>query len=252
MSSIKLDLIRPTSLNNSRILSWFSYKNPEYALAGSSIAGMNVGFNSSDTQEIILENLDNLVSHLGIDRKQLALAHQVHGTNVEVITSGGVFEETDGFVSNTPGVSLGIQVADCGAVLLGDFDNRVIGACHAGWRGAVGEIVPKTIHKMTELGANPTSIAAFVSPCIAVHNFEVGEEVAAQFPGELVHRSGYPKPHVDLSGLIRNQLIELGIAEENIESDGRCTIDHEQLFYSYRREKESSGRMIGIITLNNV
>lgn len=250
MSSFKLDFIRPKNLNNSRILSWFTLKNPDYLPDGGLIAGMNIGFNSKDSQDVILHNLDVLANNTGLNRKKLALAHQVHGTQVTIVKNGGVYEDTDGFVTNTPGVSLGIQVADCGAVLLGDFQNKVIGACHAGWRGAVGEIVPKTISSMVELGAEVKNINAFISPCLAAHNFEVGEEVAIQFPEHLVHRNGYPKPHVDLSGLIYDQLLKAGVHKEHVETDGRCTIDHKNLFYSYRREKEKSGRMLGIISLN--
>lgn len=213
---------------------------------------MNIGFNSKDTQDVILHNLDVLTQNTGVNRKKLALAHQVHGTEVTIVEDGGVYEDTDGFVTNTSGVSLGIQVADCGAVLLGDFKNKVIGACHAGWRGAVGEIVPKTVSRMLELGAEVKNINTFISPCLAAHNFEVGDEVAIQFPEHLVHRNGYPKPHVDLSGLINDQLLQAGVLPEHIEMDGRCTIDHQELFYSYRREKEQSGRMLGIITLNEL
>ena len=252
MNSTKFDFIRPKQLNNSRILSWFSLKNPDYIPEGSSISGMNIGFNSKDSQSVILHNLNELTTSEGINRKKLALAHQVHGTNVKLVEDGGVFEGTDGFVTSTPGVSLGIQVADCGAVLFGDFKNKVIGACHAGWRGAVGGIVPNTIDKMVDAGAEASQIKVYISPCISEHNFEVGEEVAVQFPNHLVHRNGYPKPHVNLTGLIQDQLKEKGIANSNIETDGRCTIDHADLFYSYRREKDKSGRMLAIITLNDI
>ena len=250
MNNSKLEFIRPESLNTARILSWFSYKNSEYKYPESEIPGLNVGFNSKENQESILGNVHALCDELGIQRSKLALAHQVHGADVQVVEKGGVYESTDGFVTKTPGIGLGIQVADCGAVLLGDFEHQIIGACHAGWRGAVGGIVPHTLDKMMELGADPKTIHAFISPCLAMHNFEVGEEVAEQFPDHLVDRQNYPKPHVDLSGLLINQLLEQGISKDHIEADGRCTIDHADLFYSYRREKDKSGRMLAVIKLN--
>jgi hypothetical protein len=231
-------------------MSWFSYKNPSYDTDSETIAGLNVGFSSAENQHIILHNIHQLCAEVGISHKSLALATQIHSANILEVKKGGVYPNIDAFVSNTEGVALGIQVADCGAVLLGDFDNKVIGAAHAGWRGAVAEIVPQTIRSMKELGADEKEIQAFVSPCLSKHNFEVGEEVAARFSEHLINRENYNKPHIDLKGLLFEQLLESGVRSANIEIDERCTIDHEELFYSYRREKEKSGRMMGIIKLN--
>ncbi len=252
MTSSHIDFIRPEKLNDARIFSWFTLKNAHLNEEEQQIPGLNVGFNSNEKQEILLHNLNLVSSEIRMKPSNLALAEQVHKTNVQVITEGGIYPETDAFVSNTPGTALGIQVADCGAILFGDSVNQVIGAAHAGWRGAVDRIVPKTIEKMLELGAELKNIKVFISPCIAKHNFEVGDEVAEKFADHLVDREHYEKPHVDLKGLIEDQLLELGIAKKHIEIDERCTIDHEDLFYSYRREKEKSGRMVGIIKLNKL
>lgn len=250
--SSKFEFIRPENLNEARILSWFSYKNPDYVAQDSNIPGLNIGFNSDESQGVLLHNVNMLSQEIGTSLSNIALAEQIHGSHIELISKGGVYPNTDGFISNKPGMALAIQVADCGAVLFGDAKNKVIGAAHAGWRGAVDEIVPKTITKMLELGAESKHIKVFVSPCIALHNFEVGEEVAAQFPDELVDRESYTKPHVNLKGLIRSQLQKLGILSRNINIDERCTIDHENLFYSYRREKKKSGRMVAIIKLSKL
>ncbi len=252
MKSSHIDFIRPKVLNDARIFSWFTFKNPHFSENGQRIAGLNIGFNSNEEQDILLHNLDMLATAIRTNTRHLALANQVHKTKVATVSEGGLYPETDAFVCNTPGMALGIQVADCGAVLLGDSMNKVIGAAHAGWRGAVAGIVPKTIEKMIELGAQIENIKAFVSPCLAKHNFEVGEEVAAHFAEHLVDRKHFDKPHVDLKGLIKDQLLNSGIAHSNIEMDERCTIDHEELFYSYRREKEESGRMVGIVKLNKL
>lgn len=252
MTSSRIDFIRPEKLNDARIFSWFTLKNAHLNEKEQQIPGLNIGFNSKEKQEILLHNLNLLSSELRMKPSNLALAEQVHKTNIKVISEGGIYPETDAFVSNTPGTALGIQVADCGAVLLGDPVNQVIGAAHAGWRGGVDRIVPKTIKKMIEIGADLKQIKVFLSPCIAKHNFEVGDEVAGKFADHLVDRKHFEKPHVDLKGLIKDQLLESGIDENYIEIDDRCTIDHEDLFYSYRREKEKSGRMVGIIKLNKL
>ncbi len=252
MNSYDIDFIRPKKLNDTRIFSWFTLKNAHLTENKQRIPGLNIGFNSNEEQDILLHNLNMLTTAIRTNTGSLALANQIHESKVQVVTHGGIYPDTDAFVSNTVGLGIGIQVADCGAILLGDSMNRVIGAAHAGWRGAVDRIVPKTINKMIELGAETNNIKVFISPCLAQHNFEVGEEVALNFSDHLVDREKYSKPHVDLKGLIKEQLLESGILPANIELDDRCTIDHEELFYSYRREKEKSGRMVGIIKLNKL
>lgn len=252
MRSSHIDFIRPENLNDTRIFSWFTLKSPEYRSLGKTIQGLNLGLNTNEDQDVLLYNLNALSSEIRTPVKQIALAEQVHKDRVRVVETGGIYPETDAFVTKTPGMALAIQVADCGAVLLGDPMNRVIGAAHAGWRGAVAEIVPKTIDKMLELGAESFRIRVFISPCLASHNFEVGEEVAEHFPDHLVDRNSYTKPHVDLKGLIKEQILAKDISENNIFVDERCTIDHDDLFYSYRREQESSGRMAGVIKLNKL
>lgn len=252
MSTLQFDLQRPEGLNNSRLMSWFTYKNSEFTGDGAVIDGLNLGFSSKENQHVVLRHIHDFCRSIGVSHRDLALANQIHSTNVIEVKSGGVYPNIDAFVSNTPGIALGIQVADCGAILLGDFENKVVGAAHAGWRGAVNGIVPNTIQSMIGLGANPRSIKVFVSACIAKHNFEVGHEVATQFPAHLVNKTDFTKPHVDLSGLIFEQLIDSEILSKNIEVDGRCTIDGENHFYSYRREGDNSGRMMGVIKLNKV
>lgn len=213
------------------------------------IPGLNLGLNTGEEETIVLRNRALLLNEIGIDDDQIAFATQVHGTNIEVIHKGGTYENTDALVTNTPTLALAIQVADCAAVLLGDTENRVIGAAHAGWRGAASNIIPKTISKMKSLGADPKYMSAFISPCISQENFEVGEEVASQFPDEFIDRSNFKKPHVDLKSFIRQQLLEMGMFDSKIELNKHCTISDER-FYSYRRQKEKSGRMMGVIKLN--
>ena len=252
MKSSHIEFIRPEKLNDARILSWFTLKNPHLKEEEQLIPGLNIGFNSKENQNILLHNLNLLAEEIRMKPANIALAEQIHQTAVRTIYEGGIYPKTDAFVSNTPGIALGIQVADCGAVLFGDSFNKVIGAAHAGWRGAVREIIPKTVKKMMDIGADPSKIQVFVSPCLAKHNFEVGEEVAAKFGDHLVDRVHFEKPHVDLKGLLKDQLVSSGILENNIEIDDRCTIDHDDLFYSYRREKDKSGRMVAIIKLNKL
>jgi YfiH family protein len=148
------------------------------------------------------------------------------------------------------GLTLAIQVADCAAVLLWDENRKIIGALHAGWRGAVGEIIYIGIEKMMKQGASPSDMKAFISPCISIRNFEVGQEVADQFPPEFVDYSTFKKPHVDLKGFIKDQLMNKGLSEHNIEVRSECSVSNES-FYSYRREGKKSGRMMALIQISD-
>lgn len=228
----------------------FSLKNPQYG-KNNLINGLNLGYNTPEKPEITQAHRNVWFSFAGANPETTATGKQVHGDHIEIVSSGGVYENTDGFVSATPGVSLGIFVADCGGILLADEQQRIVGACHAGWKGALLGIVPKTINKMIELGAKVNAINAFISPCIAAKNFEVGEEVAVQFPYEFVYRGNH-RPHVDLKGYIRQQLIDSGVNAFNIDISEGCTVADENSFYSYRREGTKSGRMMAIITLKNL
>ncbi|MGN8226472.1 peptidoglycan editing factor PgeF [Gracilimonas sp. BCB1] len=247
--SSRIKFIKPDLLNNEVISSWFTLRNQESVHPGKDIPGLNLGLNTSEQASVVLKNRQRLLKEIGAEDGQIAYGVQVHKTDIQEVTEGGIYEQTDGFVSNTPELALAIQVADCAAVLLGDAENKIIGAVHAGWRGAVGDIVPKTIRKMKNLGADSNHIKAFVSPCISLENFEVGEEVAAKFPDQFVDRTNYVKPHVNLKAFIKQQLLGEGISQEHIEIDDSCTIAEES-FYSYRRQKDKSGRMMGIIKLN--
>ncbi len=178
----------------------------------------------------------------------MAVAVQVHGTKVTWVETNGLYPATDGLITRTAGLTIGIKVADCAAILFSDPINGIVAAVHAGWRGAVGGIHHNAIKMMVEAGANPQDIEAWISPCIGIQAFEVGEEVAVRFPERFVHRDGFEKPHVDLSGFLESDLISAGLNEPNISMDGRCTVEHADLFWSFRREKESAGRMLAMIT----
>jgi YfiH family protein len=233
--------------DSARVKGVFSLKNATYH-SEKTIHGLNLGYNTPETPEVASQNRKKWLEFAGVDPEMTATALQVHGNSVEVVTKGGIFPETDGFVSSTPGMSLGILVADCGGVLLADEKNGVIGACHAGWKGAVARIVEITIQKMKDLGAEIEQIEAFISPCISREQFEVGEEVAEHFPEFCIDRN-FPKPHVDLKAFIKHSLEESGVLENQITVSDGCTVRDATEHYSYRREADKSGRMMALITL---
>ncbi len=173
---------------------------------------------------------------------------QVHGNAVAVVREHGVLEATDAVVTAVPDLLLTVVSADCALVLLADPGAGVIGACHSGWRGTVGDIATRTVESMRGLGAHPARTHAWISPCISSESFEVGEEVAEQFPASAVVRhADWPRPHIDLRAAILEQLTGAGLAPAQIEADEACTARDLERFYSYRAEGGTAGRMVGYI-----
>lgn len=247
----KLTLVQPSAWKTSKIVTAvFTTKNTELFNHDRNIPGLNLGFNTNEPHHIVEANRNALLNELNINPDELVLVKQVHGNRVIVVDEGGYYDAADAIVTHKPGLALAIQVADCSAVLLADSTNMVVAAAHAGWRGAVSGIIKSTIDEMVKMGADPGKINAYVSPCIGLREFEVGYEVATQFPSEFVDYMHYEKPHVDLKGFIRSELLEKKLNVNAIEIDPHCTKTEPELFYSYRREKEESGRMMGLIRIN--
>jgi len=214
--------------------------------AGSTRENADMGINTVTPLELTESNRSKFVAEIGLNPDSLAIVRQVHGTDVIIADQAGVLGEADGLITDKPGLNIGILVADCAAVLVCDPKNRVIGAFHAGWRGAAGGILINGLDKMRNLGGSEFYV--WMSPCIGLNAFEVGEEVASQFPKEFVHINGYEKPHVDLKSILISQMQDIGVQRDRIFSDSRCTFEDTNLF-SYRRQGKESGRMLGVIGL---
>jgi polyphenol oxidase len=236
--------------NDDELLSVFSLKSTGL-FPGGVIPGMNIGLNTAEEKESVLVKRELFLHQFGISAAQVAFANQIHSTEIYYVQSPGTYDGVDGFVTDKPDLALAIQVADCAAVLLADRKNGILGAAHVGWRGAAGNIVLRTITSMETLGGSTEHMEAWVSPCIGVKRFEVGEEVAAHFPDTFIIREMDKKPHIDLKGFIRHQLEGQHILPENIRVDPGCTYDHPDQYYSYRREKDRSGRMMAMIMLRS-
>ena len=213
-------------------------------------SSLNLGLSTEDDRERVLENRQRLFSSMGFPQEHLAITGQVHGTEILEVDEPGLYRGYDGLISKRRGLMLCLSAADCASVLLADPKHEVIAACHAGWRGTVGRIVEKTINALVGIGGNPSDIRAYVSPCISVHHFEVGEEVAELFDSKYVERKkNRSKPHVDLKAAIRDQLFGAGILLDHIEISPFCTFANKNDFFSYRRERGKTGRLMGFIAL---
>lgn len=246
-----MNLIRPAIFSgSSNITAVFTESNRSLISSNNEVIGMDFGINTSTQNSTVESNYSQLLENLDLSTNSLALANQVHGSNIEIVEKPGVYHNTDGLITKTEGLPLGIQVADCAAVLIADSENRVAGAFHAGWRGAVANIIRKGLEEMEAIGGEVENFKAYISPCISQKMFEVGEEVAQHFPDEFVDRKNYNKPHADLKGFLKSQMIDFGLSPKQIEVSSECTM-RDGRFFSYRREHEKAGRMLGLINLNH-
>jgi YfiH family protein len=216
---------------------------------------MNLGRSVGDEPERVQENHARLAKSVGYDAARLFERSQVHGADVYVVREGDEpalvrAGESDAIVTRLAGTAVGVRVADCVPVLLADPESGAVAAAHAGWRGVVAGVVTATVEALSSLGAEPARLLAAIGPSIGPCCFEVGDEVAsavAESAGDgLVLRGGGPrKPHVDLWRAVEHQLYRAGV--RTIDTLGQCTMCDPDRFFSFRRDGERSGRMLGVI-----
>lgn len=194
------------------------------------------------------ENRREFFEALGFSENSVAAGAQVHGDNIELVESPGRRPSTDALMTRNTGLFLAISVADCVPILMFDKKIRSAAAVHAGWRGTVRSIVSKTATLMDEkCGSSPEDIVAFIGPCAGSCCYEVGQEVVDNFHGKFFAPGVTAgKYMLDLKSANADQLVRFGIPRDNIEISEYCTICNTD-FHSYRREGESSGRMLAVI-----
>jgi polyphenol oxidase len=226
-------------------------------------ASLNCGFGSGDAQASVLENRRRAAAALDRAPDQLITCYQVHSPQVGFVDRPWRREDrprADAMVTRAPGVALGILTADCAPVLFADPDARIIGAAHAGWRGAISGVLEATVAAMTELGAAPQRIAAAVGPCIAQASYEVGPEFPAPFLAEDAANAAFFVPAAradhflfDLPGYVARRLARLGLAR--VARTGGDTVAEPDRFFSYRRaclrKEPDYGREISVIALGD-
>ena len=222
--------------------------------------GLNVGYGSGDDPDLIAENRVRAVGAILPDA-QLATVHQVHSPTVVHVEKPWPQDQrphADAMVTDRPGLLLGVLTADCAPVLFSDPEAGIVGAAHAGWRGAVGGVTSATIEAMERLGARRERIAAVVGPCIAQPSYEVDEAFRARFEDEDSSNDRFfvpgpaGKPHFDLAGYVFHRLKSAGVGRS--EALGLDTYSDAERFYSYRRSthlgEPSYGRQISMIGLS--
>ena len=209
--------------------------------------GMNMSYNVGDQREAVDENRRLFFSALDVPADRLAIPAQCHSSHVATATTPGRFEATDALITIVQNLWLTITVADCTPVFLADPVRGVVAAVHAGWRGTAGFITAKSVERLkAEFGTAPDNLVAFIGPSAGVCCYEVGDDVTVRFRPVVVQtRNG--KHYLDLKRENADQLKAAGVLDNNIEISPLCTICNPELLHSYRRDKERSGRMMGVI-----
>lgn len=222
-------------------------------------AGLNTGTGSDDDPERVRENRARVAKWIGVGPESLLSAHQIHSPDALIVREpfAGPRPKADALVTDRPGLAICASSADCGPVLFADRQARVIGAAHAGWKGALTGVLESTIEAMEGLGARRDRIVAVLGPSISQANYEVGTEFVERFSAADRGNAAYFAPSrnaghamFDLNTYTVDRLKKAGVQAEALY---RCTYAEEELFYSYRRTTHRNepdyGRHVSAIVL---
>jgi YfiH family protein len=226
-------------------------------------ASLNAGIGSDDDPVKVAQNRARMAAALGVGPEFLLTPYQIHSPKVVVVDTPWSVKErprADALVTTRSGLAIAITTADCGPVLLADHAARVIGAAHAGWRGAAAGVLEATLEAMERCGADRRRVIAALGPMIRQPSYEVGPELVRAFNSEESRNERFFKPAArpghalfDLASYISARLARMGL--QRVEDLGHCTYSDPVRFFSYRRSAHSGesdyGRHISAIALLN-
>ena len=223
-------------------------------------ATMNISTTRGDDPEDVRENQRRIARAIGVQPEDMTFTNQTHTTNVAVVKAGDRgkrFQETDGMITDVPGICLVTSYADCIPLFFADSRDQCIGLSHSGWRGTVGNIAQVTVDALIrEYNANPAYIKAVIGPGICRGCYEVSEDVAVQFqkkylPQEAEHivtpGKSVGKYQLDLQLANYYNLIHAGIHPEHIAVADVCTCCNSDLLFSHRATKGRRGILCGMM-----
>lgn len=213
-------------------------------------SSLNLGLHTKDNSDHVRHNRQLFFDYLNIDAENMVFPQQVHSANVSVVKNPGVVADADALVTAEKGLILTIQTADCFPVFIYDPQRHVCAVVHSGWRGTAAGIAAKTVSRMAEnFNCQPGDLLVAIGAGIQQQNYQVDKKTAAHFDESFLKPDGSLHYRLDVQGAITNQLHECGVTANHIEADTTCTYEAEDLYYSYRRDGENSGRMMGVIGL---
>ena len=222
-------------------------------------ASLNGGVGSSDARENVAENKRRMAETLGVSAERFLVPFQIHSADCLVVDKPWTERpRCDGLATATPGLVLGVTGADCGMILFADPKAAVVGACHAGWKGALSGVIEATISAMEKLGARRAETIVALGPTIGPNSYEVGPEFFAQFVAQSPEHARFFSPSVkaehkmfDLPAFIGFRTEQARVASfENLALD---TYADETRFYSYRRtthrKEPDYGRLVSAVAV---
>lgn len=222
-------------------------------------ASLNAGPGSDDAPAAVAENRQRIAAAFALAPERLLTAHQVHSAEVTVVDGPwpGPPPQVDALVTRTPGLALGVLSADCAPLLFADVEAGVIGAAHAGWKGALAGVAEATLAAMQAEGAAPERIGAAIGPCISRAEYEVGPEFLARFVAADPANERWfaadqgDRSHFDLKGYLASRLANAGVRRVEVLAD--CTCADAGRYFSNRRRNRAGeadyGRNLSAIVL---
>lgn len=244
---------------NSNLLVGFSTRNDGISLAPYDT--LNLGLHVDDDQEHIITNRKKLAEKLSIPLDDWVAAEQLHGTNIHVVNQSdkgkgsisinSALKDVDGLITNEKGILCTAFFADCVPLFFFDPVTSYIGIAHAGWRGTVNKMAFEMVKRFQTLGVNKSDLLVVIGPSISQQYYEVDNNVIKhidkQFMDNAVFQSSEKKYKLDLKQLNYEFLLNAGINKKNIQKSLLCTYKEDDLFFSYRRDHGTTGRMLGFI-----
>lgn len=214
-------------------------------------ASLNLGLSTDDDEKAVWENRNRFYHSLGIAPGQIASAYQVHGREVKQVENPGRWDGFDALITNRKGIYLTVTVADCTPILIYDPKNQAVATVHAGWKGTALRIVHHTLSRMKEaFDTSPGDCWAFIGTCIDECSYEVDADVADHFQSPFKRwDEDRGKFFLDLKKANEAQLLTLGLPSAHIEISPYSTVLHNDQYFSYRKEKGQTGRMLNLIGL---
>lgn len=252
---MNLDIVRAAALDGVP----HGFFGRQGGLSRGAVAGLNCGTGSGDDPQIVESNR-RIAADAILAGAPVASVYQIHSPTAVIVTEAVAHDKrprADALVTDRPGLLLGVVTADCAPILMADAEAGVVGAVHAGWRGATAGVTDQAVAAMISLGAGMDRIAAAVGPCIGRASYEVDHDFASRLladdPGNERFFGEGPtaKPHFDLEAYVVARLAAAGI--QQIEAVGLDTYALENRFFSYRRathrNEPTYGRQLSLIGL---
>ncbi|MCX6174178.1 MAG: peptidoglycan editing factor PgeF [Ignavibacteriales bacterium] len=208
----------------------------------------NMSLTVGDDKEIVRANREAFYNELGLTTEQIAIQKQIHSDIITIVSEPGLVGESDAMITTQKGIGLAISTADCTPIFIYDRNNQIIATVHSGWRGTEKQILRKTILILLEqFNCSSNDLLVYLGPSICQKNYEVGDEVAKHFHRTYLKSIDH-KHYLDIVGMNKDVLLDLGIRDSHIEISSLCSYEVEYL-QSYRRDGKKSGRALGVIAM---